>query len=715
MELGTVLIGIFFAAAVLFLALMAVYWSSGAVRWRRLARLAMIAAFSSISASFLLLIYGFLVSDFSIHQVWEYSGRDLDWWLKLSGSWAGRSGSIMLWTWLIMLSIFVEEMRARSVKTKEDAAASSKRKGLGVRDWTILIATIPAAVFGLVLLSDSPFLPLHPMDAISDPLEAYPNGLGLNPLLRTVWMVVHPPMLFVGYAFVTIPFAASLANALTRDRSWTDISIKWSRAAWIFLTLGIGIGAVWAYIVLGWGGYWGWDPVEVSSLVPWVTLTAFLHAQLKNRRVDEYRTFAPALGLVTFVLVVFATFVTRGGAWNSVHAWESGDVTTYSYLALMLGSLVLGGMAILRALFKEEEKEGAGRRTRDPAMYATVIILGVSALVMFIGVMVNQGALKPEYYETRLFPVLMLLSLALGLCLAARFLKKTEWYYVVGWMLLFGIVGALVLPRVLGPGKDGVFYELGPLNITRLAIAGFVLPSLLFSLAASVLRIARHVRGGLRAALNGIGPHLAHLGVALVLIGYVATNAYNNETTLTLADQTTVDFEGYTFKLENVSERTEGIKEIRDYKVSVRSGGQELGIIHPAFVTYTDSNRTVVDVSILSLPTQDIYVVPSEEVGTHGGAAVIKMNVRTLPFPVLLWSGMVLLAAGLAARFAAPAERPLAERAGAQGVTRDDLESMDKERLRALSRELGLDERGSADALRRRLGKRLQKGDKGSE
>jgi cytochrome c-type biogenesis protein CcmF len=714
MHPGTILLGVFFAAAVLFLVLMLVYRFTGATQWRRYARFAMVAGFGSLSASFLLLVYSFMISDFSIHQVWEYSGRDLDWWLKLSGSWAGRSGSILLWTWLMVLSIFIEDMASVLRKPKDEPAVSTAANGPGVRDWTMFIAMIPAVVFGIVLLSDSPFLPVHPISGISDPLESFPDGLGLNPLLRTFWMVVHPPLLFLGYAFITIPFAAGIANGITRDRSWTDMSLKWSRAAWIFLTLGIGIGAVWAYVVLGWGGYWGWDPVEVSSLVPWVTLTAFLHAQLKNRRVDEYRIFAPALGLATFVLVVFATFVTRGGAWNSVHAWESGDVTTYSYLGLLFGTLILGSIAILRNLPKEEAKDGSGKRSQDPAMYATVILLGVGALVLFIGVLVNQGALKPEYYETRLFPVMMALALALGLCLAARFIKKMEWYYVVGWMLLFGIIGAVLLPRVL-PGKDGAFYELGPLNISRLAVAGFILPSLLFSLAASVLRIIRHVRGGLRAALNGVGPHIAHLGVALVLIGYVATNAYNDEATLTLSSQTSVDFEGYTFKLENVGERTEGLKEIREYTVSVSSGGQQVGVVHPAFTTYTDNNRTVVDVSILSLPAQDVYVVPSKDIGTHGGVPVIEMKVRTLPLPGLLWAGMLLLAGGLAARFAAPRDAAAEGRAGPKGVSPAELEKLDKDRLKELCRELGLDDRGSAAALRHRLGKRLRKEDKGPE
>jgi cytochrome c-type biogenesis protein CcmF len=482
-------------------------------------------------------------------------------------------------------------------------------------------------------------------------------------------MVIHPPLLFFGYAFVTIPFAAAIAHALTRDRAWTDMSLRWSRAAWMFLTLGLGVGAVWAYVVLGWGGYWGWDPVEVSSLVPWVTLTAFLHAQLKNRRRAEYGVMGPVLGLVTFVLVVFATYVTRGGAWVSVHAWESGDVTTYSYLGLMFGSLVVGGLAIFRSMPDSADDDEPARRTADPAMYATIILLSVIALVLFIGVMVNQGAIQPAYYETRLMPLTLLLVLALGLCLTIRYLKKMQWYYVAGWMLLAGVIGAIVLTRVLGPSKDSEFFSLGPINISRISVAGFVLPPLLFATAASFFRILKHLRGRPRAILNGIGPHMAHLGIAFILIGYVGTNAFNNETTLTLAPNTAVDFEGYTFELENVSHRSEEGKDVTDYSISVRSGDGASSTAHPMFARYPDVNRTVAEVSIVTRLAEDIYIVPVQEIGPAGGELhALQIKVRTLPLAVMLWMGLVLTAAGMALRFLARLDGPPVAGNGPEGI-----------------------------------------------
>ena len=185
-----------------------------------------------------------------------------------------------------------------------------------VFDWTITISMAVVVVFMILIFVKNPFDDVDP-----DLLDYKPDGNGLNPLLRNLWMTIHPPLLFVGYAFVTIPFAASMANLISDDRRWSRISLQWSRVAWLFLTLGIGIGAIWAYVELAFGGYWAWDPVEVGSFIPWFTLTAFLHAQLMNKRKGEYNIIVSILGMATFVLVIFATYITRCGVWDSVHAW----------------------------------------------------------------------------------------------------------------------------------------------------------------------------------------------------------------------------------------------------------------------------------------------------------------------------------------------------------------------------------------------------------
>ena len=181
-----------------------------------------------------------------------------------------------------------------------------------------------------------------------------PYGQGMNPLLRNPWMAVHPPVLFLGYAAFTIPFAAAIANLLTGDKNWIVISRDWMRIAWLFLTLGIGLGGFWAYEVLGWGAwYWTWDPVETSSFIPWVAATAYLHAQTRTSH-GEYKFLAPMLAVVTFILVIFATFVTRSGMWASVHSWQ--DFTSEAMIiAVFLTTLAVSSTVLLIRRYLADE------------------------------------------------------------------------------------------------------------------------------------------------------------------------------------------------------------------------------------------------------------------------------------------------------------------------------------------------------------------------
>src|SRR4030066_348120 len=177
--------------------------------------------------------------------------------------------------------------------------------------------------------------------------SVYPNGVGLNLVLQTPEMVIHPPVVFAGYAFCVAALAAGLAYYAAGDRNWFMVALPWTRLSWVFLPLGIGIGAIWAYYVLGWGGYWAWDPVETSSLLPWLMTTAFLHTQLRHSRKGEYGVLSPALGMVSLIAVLFATFTTRAGSiWtSSVHAFGASQGATagarLSYL-LQHDSTVLG-------------------------------------------------------------------------------------------------------------------------------------------------------------------------------------------------------------------------------------------------------------------------------------------------------------------------------------------------------------------------------------
>ncbi|MEA1905661.1 MAG: cytochrome c biogenesis protein CcsA [Euryarchaeota archaeon] len=222
-----------------------------------------------------------------------------------------------------------------------------------------------AAIFLLLRVIRSPFALIYEIDhqghllSTSTDIFAVPYLMdshyaqGMNPLLRNPWMVIHPPIVFFGYAAAAIPFGAAAAYLLIGDRRWMEIAEPWSRITWLFMTLGIGIGGFWAYEVLGWGAwYWGWDPVETSSLIPWVALTAYLHTQFRMKRNREYGLAAPALLMLSFILVIFATFVTRSGLWASQHGFATS--VEAQIIGVFLAGLVLVSLCILQRRFRME-------------------------------------------------------------------------------------------------------------------------------------------------------------------------------------------------------------------------------------------------------------------------------------------------------------------------------------------------------------------------
>lgn len=303
--------------------------------------------------SMVLLTYYLYTVAASYHYVYLHSSTDLSAYYRVSALWAGQEGSLLLWTWAVLMMLLLMQYTGH-------ARYHSDSRLMGI---TRTISLMIAAVFLMLLVLKNPFSMYQILTGGMGELTnwnpfaiAYPiiDGLGMNPLLRNPWMAVHPPVLFFGYAAFTIPFAAALADLLIDDERWIQIARDWMRIAWFFLTLGIGLGGFWAYEVLGWGAwYWTWDPVETSSLIPWITATAYLHAQTRSEK-GEYRFLAPMLAIVSFILVIFATFVTRSGMWVSVHSWQ--DFTSEGMLIALFLLVLIGSSTVLltRRYFRDD-------------------------------------------------------------------------------------------------------------------------------------------------------------------------------------------------------------------------------------------------------------------------------------------------------------------------------------------------------------------------
>ncbi|MDP3104496.1 MAG: cytochrome c biogenesis protein CcsA, partial [Candidatus Methanoperedens sp.] len=239
-----------------------------------------------LTFAYLLLTYYFAVSDFSFEYVWQYSSIDLPMVYKITGTWAGQPGTYLMWVWVIFLSA------AWFAVTTKHSTPLARR---------IQIITLVVGIYFIALtLIQTPFKSIYELENVAAmiargdlPVNFVPlDGNGLNALLVNFWMIVHPPLMFIGYATMTIPFAAAIVYLLTKEDGWEELTRQWARFTWLFLGMGIAVGGVWAYLVLGWGGFWAWDPVETASFIPWLTLTGFLHAAALHRK--NKNTFAIA-------------------------------------------------------------------------------------------------------------------------------------------------------------------------------------------------------------------------------------------------------------------------------------------------------------------------------------------------------------------------------------------------------------------------------------
>jgi cytochrome c-type biogenesis protein CcmF len=481
--------------------------------------------FITLTASLLLLYIYFITSNMNIEYVWEYSSTQAPLEYKIAGVLAGMKGSLLFWIWCMGLSLFIEEI----VDLKKP-----KNKVLMNLTRTIMMMIIAIFLYFLItrdLFAGTP----------KENLIFRPEGFGLNPLLQTPLMIAHPPIVFLAYGFIVIAMASSMAYLICNEKDWVKLSMPWSRWAWLFLTLGIGIGGLWAYVVLGWGGYWAWDPVETSSFLPWIILTAFLHAQLMFKRKGDYKLAAPALGIYTFVLVIFATFTTRaGGIWISVHAFGqadvqvgaydrfintlNADVVIMGYFILMVGVAILGAILLIWALVRWGDEEHSQTTEREfleefindrSLMFITLIVFTISTIVTLLLLIMAVNGLDRNLFDIRVGAFAIVGVIVLIACLI--------WKYIG--------IKATAHSRLLTMGISLILLLLYP----DYGIVAFTTPILVLALGVSIYKIVKSInKKSLRGSINGIAPHLVHLGVVLIILGFVGSNFLTTEEDITL-------------------------------------------------------------------------------------------------------------------------------------------------------------------------------------
>ncbi len=643
--------------------------------------LATFASAAALTIATLTMVIAFLGKDFTFLYVAENHSTDvssLAWLYTLSGLWAGREGSLLFWSWLLAL------FAAWVAYQRMDKTDELSNMGLA-------ITNIVLSLFGIAMLFSEPNNPFKPTPAewlANGQLVGQAAGFGMNPLLQHWAMILHPPTLFIGYAGLTIPFAFAIAALIVNDSSkrWVEIVDRITVFAWLFLGAGIGLGSVWAYVVLGWGGYWAWDPVENASLLPWLTGVALIHSFTVYRRREGFKRWAVMSAAITFALVVLGTFITRSGIVQSVHAFEKDPVSLVMFLGMIIGSVAVAavGLAMRWENFAGND-DFESLTSKDAAYYFNNVIMTVAGLL--VAYMTVSSALPTWLpfggqsitavsYDLLARPVGVAYALILAVCPLLSW-KKTEpatFWSRVKWPL----VGTVVLFALLvwewvtnlrpiylfmmkqGGEKARQLAAFGPEVVYDvIAILGFFAAALLISTTTWLFIDGSRKRAATKgesvfASLTNIllkartqsGGYLAHIGVGIILIGLVGSSMYVRDVRLNVPEKAGSQFtvDDYSFTFQGIDQRQLPNGDVvAKATFAVARDGRAVGTVDPGLTQFARQGQTRLDAKVLSEPLRDIFVVWE---GTESGQ--MSVNVKVNPLIWFAWGGFGLLMLGTA-------------------------------------------------------------------
>ena len=598
----------------------------GAAGWARTStRMLLVGAVLAMLA----LEFALVTDDFSVQYVAENHARSTPFPFDVATAWAALEGSIVLW--VLVLAAFTAAVGRRV--TAEDRLGNAALAVLGVVAvfFTVLVATVA-----------NPFGTVSPV-----PLD----GPGPNPLLQNhVLMAVHPPLLYLGYVGLTVPFAFGIAALVLGDarRAWLTRTRRWTLVAWTLLTAGIVVGALWSYEVLGWGGYWAWDPVENASFLPWLTATAFLHSSIAQARRGVLKSWNVLLVIATFALTILGTFLTRSGVVASVHSFTQSAVgpALLGFLAFVLvGSL---GLFAARAHLLTDGRRIDRLASREGAFLVNNLLLSVLTFVVLLGttfpivleaVTGDQVSVGRPFFDRFATPLgwVLLAAAAVGPLLPYRAARPGLLRERLRLPVLAGLVvgAALVVSgvRVLSV-------------VTVVTLATILLGAVVVDVRATTdgHRDVGRLTAGWRVVRRNRGwwgGQLSHVGLAVVAVGITLTGALGSETTATLAVDETARIGPYDVRFDGVTQLDEPQRVVQRARMVVSRDGEPVAVMTPHLNRYRASGTTVASPAVRTRLTEDLYLAlrrlePDE----------VSFEAYRYPFMWLLWAGGALIVAG---------------------------------------------------------------------
>ncbi|NLE74554.1 MAG: heme lyase CcmF/NrfE family subunit [Actinobacteria bacterium] len=590
-------------------------------RWSRWGVWALSGTLVAATGAMLLLLTAFLTRDFSNLYVFEHSSRSLSFVYTVSAVWAGNAGSLLLWL-LVLAAMAVASARGAWRRSPLSAP--------------YLVATLSAMTlfFSLLLLfgpNCNPFVQ-HPT---SPPPS---DGLGLNPMLLHPGMVVHPVALYLGYVAMAMPFALMVAGLVNGDAvaSWIAPLRRWALAGWLFLTIGNVVGAWWAYVTLGWGGYWAWDPVENASLVPWLTATALLHSVIIVERKDRHRLWMVSLTSVTFLLTVFGTFLTRSGVVASVHAFTASGMIPW-FASFLLAMLVLAVAVVGRRISSLRRDDGPVPLISETfSFFCTELLLSVITFVILWGMVFpplvhafggGEFGLGPEFFNAGAAPLGLLLVLLTALCPLVRDSRGSKGRLSRD-LLVTGGFGLLVLIILLVLGVRRPY-----------PLAAFALASML--IATVVLTFVRN--RSVRRVRRRYGALLVHLGLAILVIGIAGSWSYKQSVDGDLAQDEALFLGNVQVTYRELSFSDELDKSDVRARLALTVDGRPGGELLPSLEYYPASDQIWTRVARRGSLGGDVYVtllaVSLED-------DVVSLRLELHPLIGWLWVGGGIMALG---------------------------------------------------------------------
>jgi cytochrome c-type biogenesis protein CcmF len=650
--------------------------------WVASARNAMLLTFPLLTLSAFCLIYLLVSGHYEVEYVANVTSNTMPVYLKITALWGGQAGSLLFWSWLMSAFASAVMLRKWEVDTPTDAVREdqpSHKTDTGFLPWVIVVTLITLAFFlMLTVFVENPFrrvwmTPNGLKVALFQPVGAFlvrATPQGLNPLLRHYGMVFHPPMLYLGFVSFVIPFAFAIAALITgrTDDQWIRITRRWTLAAWLFLSIGLVLGMRWAYDVLGWGGYWGWDPVEVGALLPWLPGTALLHSVVIQEKRNMLKHWNIALAILTYDAVIFGTFLTRSGVLSSVHAFAESAIGPLFFA--FIGFTLITSLALL--LWRWNSLNTQERMTsvfsREAMFLLNNLILLAIFFICFWGIvypLITEAAgfigtsipalsnfftgqkqtVGAAFYERAAGPFFGALLFLMGICPLSAWGHST--IKTLGraiWKPLLASVVVALVAFIAGARH--------PLSVLAFWLVGYAGSVIVYEFGRATLARHRQTGENLLVALNRLvgknrrryGGTLIHLSIVLMALGIIGIEMFQTQTQGSIPQGQALKLGNYDVKYAGLKTTTSGMSEKTTATIDVYQNGRSVGTLHPSRSFYSDSGQTVTMPGMRSTVEDDLYVVlvDWESISTQGATFKVYRN----PLVNWLWLGAVLLVFG---------------------------------------------------------------------